>query len=198
MNTNKKVIALIVFVIIVVISFLSSDYRLTPLAAAKVHSDVGKNQVLLGDVDLGWGKVYIFDTDIGLRTVTSTKTSFLWRAPVAVRIEESEDAIKTVGWMSYTNEKGQQVTVLVVEVNDPQVAYIEAGPEDNRVRKEITKGGPTIFSWNKSIQANNGLNAIALSADGSTLYEYRYPKNTNVFRTEDFKWYPASGDNKGL
>ena len=195
MRERKQAIALIIFFVVILSSlFLFSDYRFTPLAAAKAHSDVGKNQTLLGDVDLGWGKGYIFDTDIGLRTVTSTKSSFLWRAPVSVRIEKSEDVIKTVGWMSYTTKEGKQVTVLAVEANDPQVAYIEAGPADNRVRKEITKDGPTIFSWNKAIQANNGLNALALSADGSTLYEYRYPKNTNIFRAEDFRWYKTSGE----
>ncbi|TWH56976.1 hypothetical protein DesLBE_1233 [Desulfitobacterium sp. LBE] len=192
-NFNKLTVAVILVMVLVFGYYFAGDYRVTPLAAAKAHSDVGENAEPLGDVDFGWSKVYILDTDKGPRTVISIKSSLLWRAPVAVHIEKSADPIETVGWMSYTDNRGQ-AAVLAVETTDPQIAFIEAGPKDDRVRKEITEGSPAIFSWHKAIQANNELNAIALSAEGNTLYEYRYPKNTNVFRSEEFKWYSVDGD----
>lgn len=190
---NFKIKVAVVIFIVLVFCFFAGNYRFTPLAAAKAHFDVGKNAVSLGDVDFGWSKVYIFDTANGSRTVISIKSLFLWRAPAAVHFETSTDAIKTVGWMSYTDKRGQ-ATVFAVETTDPQIAFIEAGPEDDIVRKEIEKGSPTIFSWNRAIRSNDELKPIAFSTDGTPLYEYRYPKNTNVFRSEELKWYSVSGD----
>ena len=132
----------------------------------------------LGDVDFGWGKVFVFDTANGPRTVISIKSWFLWRAPAAVHFEKSTDAIRAIGWMSYFDKRGQ-ATVFAVETSDPEISFIEAGPEDDRVRKEIKTGSPTVFSWNRALRSNDELNAIAYSIDDKALYEYRYPKSHN-------------------
>ena len=183
----------LVVIILVSLLFFGVNYRFTPLAAAKAHFDVGNEAVTLGDVDFGWGKVYVFDTDSGPRSVISIKSWFLWRAPAAVHFEPSTDVIRTVGWMSYFDKKGQ-ATVFAVESTDPQIAFVEIGSPNERVRKEITPATPTIFSWNRAIQSNE-LDPVAYSADNKPLFEYRYPKNTSTIRSEDLKWYPVNGDN---
>lgn len=187
----KTKVAIVIFIVLI-FGFFAGNYRFTPLAAAKAHFDVGRNAVSLGDADFGWSKVYIFDTNNGPRTVISIKSLFLWRAPAAVHFQPSIDEIKTIGWMSYIDRRGQ-ATVFAAETSDPEIAFIEAGPPNERIRKEIEVDSPIIFSWNTRVQSND-LKPIALSKDGTPLYEYRYPKNTNVFRSEDLKWYSASGD----
>lgn len=189
---NFKIKVAIVIFIILVFSFFVGNYRFTPLAAAKAHFDVGKYAVSLGDVDFGWSKVYIFDTANGPRTVISIKSLFFWRAPAAVHFEQSTEEIRTIGWMSYLDKKGQ-ATVFAAETSDLKIAFIEAGPPNERIRKEVKVDSPIIFSWNTKVQSND-LKPIALSEDGTPLYEYRYPKNTNVFRSEDLKWYSVNGD----
>lgn len=186
----KILLAVIIFIVLG-FWYFAGNYRFTPLAAAKAHFDVGKDAVSLGDVDFGWGKVYVFDTANGPRTVISIKSWFLWRAPAAVHFEPSTDVIRTVGWMSYFDKKGQ-ATVFAVESTDPQIAFVEIGPPTDRVRKGIKTGSPTIFSWNKAIQFNE-LGPVAFSIDNKPLFEYRYPKNTSIFRSEDLKWYPVNG-----
>ena len=92
--------------------------------------------VSLGDVDFGWSHIYVFNTDNGPRTVISIKSLFLWRAPAAVHFQSSTDEIKTVGWMSYFDKKGQ-ATVFAVETSNPTIAFIEAGPPNERIRKGL-------------------------------------------------------------
>lgn len=191
---GKNIIALIVVIIfIIVFSFHTNGYRTSPLGAAKAHIPERDNLVLLEEVDCSWSKVYVFDTENGSRTAISVKSGFLWNSPVVVRIDKSDDPVKTVGWMSYYG-KENEVTVLAVETTDPQIAYIEAGPTENRIKKEVVKDKLTVLTWDKVIEANNELQAVALAKDGSPLYEYRFPKNTTVFKNEDLKWYSVNGE----
>jgi len=176
-----------------VLIFYISGYRFTPLDAAKAHFDVGENSVSFEDVDFGWGKVYLFKTPKGPRTVIAIKNGFLWRAPAAVHYDQtSSDVINTVGWMSYNDNKGQ-ATVFAVETFDPNIVSVEAGPIGERTTKEVKVGTPIIFSWNNVIQPNE-LKPVALTTNGVPLYEYRYPKNTNGTRNDELKWYPVNGD----
>ncbi|AHF08416.1 hypothetical protein DESME_02215 [Desulfitobacterium metallireducens DSM 15288] len=47
--------------------------------------------------------------------------------------------------MSYNGRQGH-VMAFAVETEDPTVAYIQAGPTTDRVKKEITVKEPVIFS----------------------------------------------------
>lgn len=146
-----------------------------------------------GDVNFGWGEVYLFNTPKGPRSVLAIKSGFLWRAPTAVHFDQTlSDKINTVGWMSYGDSK-HQATVFAVETSDPNVAFVEVGPSGEQLKKEVKVGTPVIFSWNKLIQSGE-LKPIAFLKDGTPLYEYRYPKNTNVISSDDLKWYPVNGD----
>ncbi|MCO1604690.1 hypothetical protein [Desulfosporosinus nitroreducens] len=189
---KSKIILLLIIFLGLCFWFFTGNYHFNPLEAAKAHFDVGKDAVTVGDVDFGWSKVYVFNTARGPRTVISIKSWFLWRAPAAVHLETSTDAIRTVGWMSYTDDKGQ-ATVFAVETSDPNITSVEVGPPNQRIMKDIKVSNPIFFSWNTGMQLSL-LKPIAFSKDGTPLFEYRYPKNTNVTRSEELKWYSVSGD----
>lgn len=194
MKVAFKRITLITIVLLIALGILFSylsGYRFSPYEAAMAHFDMDKSATEFGDVNFQLSRVYLFNTSNGPRTAIATKEGLLWRAPAAVRFSKSSDQIKTVGWMSYNGRQGH-VMVFAVETEDPTVAYIQAGPTTDRIKKEISAKEPVIFSWNKEIDINN-LNPIALSKDGKILYEYRYPKNTTSVSSEDLKWYPVDG-----
>lgn len=167
-----------------------SGYRFTSLDAARAHLDVGKNSVPFEDVDFGWGKIYLFKTPKGPQTTIAIKNKFLWKASTSVYDDQSsQDMINTVGWMSYHDKRGQ-ATIFAVETLDPNIAYVEVGPSNERFKKEITVNIPIIYSWNKAFQLTE-LRPLAFSKDGTLLYEYRYPEN---IRGEGLKWYSVSGN----
>ena len=186
-----KIVLVIAIMIVAIWYCYLGGYRFTPLEAA--HFDIGENSVPFGNVDFGWGKVILFNTPNGPRTVLAIRSGFLWRAPDVCTLDKlSSDKINTVGWMSYNSSKNQ-ATVLAVQSSDPNVAFIEMGSASEQEKKAVKTGTPIIFSWNKLIQFYD-LKPTALSKDGAPLYEYRYPKNTNVISSNDLKWYPVNGD----
>lgn len=183
----------VVFLIVACVSVIAyaAGYRLSPLDAAKAHFDVGQDARLLGEVDFGWSKVYFLDTDDGPKSVIAVKSLVLWRAPVATYANHTENPINTVGSLNYRDNKGQ-LTTFAVKVTDPDIEYIEIGPETHRIKKAVEDDKLIIFSWEEAIN-HNDLNPVALSADGQILYEYRYANNTNIIKLEDLKWYRIGG-----
>ena len=188
-RNNLKMIILVIVGILVIA--YASGYRLSPLNAAKSHFDVGRSAKLLGEVDYGWSIVYFMDTDEGTKTVIAVKSIGLWRAPVATYCLPTEGQINTIGSINYHDDNGQ-ITAFAVQVTEPDVAYIEIGPENHRIKKSVESDNLLIFSWEEAIRFND-LNPIALSADGQLLYEYRYATDTNVIKLEDLKWYRIGG-----
>lgn len=89
--------------------------------------------------------------------------------------------------MSFTSEN-DEITFLSVISNDEEVAYIEVGIEPNIERKEINKGERVSFLFPFSEQIDY-LNPTAFDKDGKRLYYYGFPKDTNVIKTEDYKWH---------
>ncbi len=55
-------------------------------------------------------------------------------------------------------------------------------------RKEVKKGELTTFLFPFSEQLDF-LYPTAFNKDGKKLYYFGYPKDTNVFNNEDFKWH---------
>jgi hypothetical protein len=121
------------------------------------------------------------------QTVLSEKAGVFFRSGVSTNIPYSSDKIQTVGGISVTNENDAS-TLLSVLSYDEEVAYIEAGVEPNIERKEINKGERISFLFPYSEQIDF-LNPTAFNKDGKKLYYYGYPKNTSVFKSEDFKWH---------
>lgn len=90
--------------------------------------------------------------------------------------------------MSYTNNEKEKATILVIENKDENVAFIEAGKEHERNKKDVKKGELVTFVWDEALFSHN-IEPVALSKDNSELYRYGYSLGTTYFRDQDLKWY---------
>ncbi|WP_432664727.1 hypothetical protein R9X47_00610 [Wukongibacter baidiensis] len=187
MKKNRSFIILIIGII----AFLTLiGYRLTAESAAKAHAFLEKDAQKIEEIDFEWGKAYIYKIDDYYRTVLAIRSGFLWRSPVSTslkNVDDKKDDLRTVGLASVTI-KNKSITILAIKNSDKSVAYVEAGPELDRVKKEINPEDIVIFSWDKPFYTHD-IEPIALSKDNEKLYRYGYPEGTNVFRDKDLKWY---------
>ena len=181
---------LIVFLIFVLYLYFSG-YRFTPRQAANAHSFLESDAQIISDVDVGWGHAYIYKVSDYYLTVMATKRGFLWRAPGSTHtrdIKDNNDKIKTIGWMSFTNNKHQIATILVIENKDENVVSIEAGKETQRNKKSIGAGELLTFVWDEVLFSHD-INPVALSKDNRELYRYGHPLGKTTFSYKELKWY---------
>lgn len=186
---KTKIMAVLVVVIGILIFGYINGYRFDGLSAARANAFVPKDSILLDQVNFDWGSIYIFDSQEKPTTAISTKVlGLFWVSRTSVYYYHNEDVIRTVGGVSMNNER-EKATVISVLVNDPQVAYLEAGPGIRRQTKEVKLGEPVTFFWEEVIKWND-LDARAFNGEGDLIYQYRYAKS-NPIRIKDLKWYPA-------
>jgi len=176
-----------------VIYLYFSGYRFSPKQAADSHAFayLEKEAPVVSEVDVGWGHVYVYKCSDYHLTVMAIKNGFLWRAPASVSTKytnDKNDSIRTIGWMSYTNNEKEKATILVIENQDEDVAFIEAGKEFERNIKNAGKGEIVTFVWNEALFQQD-IKPVALSKDSRELYRYGYPLGTTQFRDQDLKWY---------
>jgi len=185
----KKWKLLIPLLIVIVMIFFISGYRLTALSAAKSNSFLSRDAELMEKYDTGSSVIFLFKNDKEeiYQTVHSEKSGVLFRSSASTYIPYNSDKIQTVGGISVTT-KNDETTLLSVISYDEEVAYIEAGVEPYIERKEISKGERVSFLFPFSEQIDF-LYPTAFNKDGKKLYHYGYPKDTNVFNGEDFKWH---------
>lgn len=189
---KKRLQFLLAVVILISGLVYFSGYRLTGLQAAKTNSFVPKDAILLDQVDYSWGSVYILDSsEKPITAISHKKLGFLWVSRASSYFFHNNDPVKTIGGM-IVSDQGKEATVFSVLVNDSQVAFIEAGAEGERQRKNVVLGEPVTFSWDKPIFFHD-LNPLALDQAGNILYEYRYASPTYT-RSEDLKWYAVDSN----
>ncbi|MCT4544476.1 MAG: hypothetical protein N4A63_13095 [Vallitalea sp.] len=100
-------------------------------------------------------------------------------------MDDSSDNIRVIGWGN-----DEKCTVYAIEVFDDNVEYIEMGNEPNRIRQYVNDKHHIIFNWDVQLQWSD-FNGIAYSKNDQSLYELRYPNNTNyINQTHDLRWYP--------
>lgn len=174
---------------VIVLFFFISGYRFTALNAAKSNPLLSKDAKLMEKHNIGSSDIFLFKSDKKqlYQTVLSEKSKVFFRSSALTYIPYSSDPLQTVGGMSVTN-KSNAFTFVSIKSNDGKVAYLEAGKGPNLVRKEIRKGERVSFIFQFSKQIDN-LNLTAFDQDGNKLYYYGYPKDTNIFKTEDLKWH---------
>lgn len=182
----------IVFLVLVLFLYFNG-YRFTPKQAANAHSFLERGAQVISEVDVGWGYAYIYKLPDYYLTVMATKSGFLWRAPISSHTKEvndRDDRVRTIGWMSYRNNEKEKATVLVIENKDENVVAIEAGKEAQRIRKNIENKELVTFVWDEALSLYD-INPVALSKDDRELYRYGYPLWTTAFRDKDLKWYSS-------
>ncbi|MDY0236355.1 MAG: hypothetical protein RBR71_10015 [Gudongella sp.] len=180
-----------IVIIVVLLSLYFTGYRFSPKQAADAHSFSERGSQVIIEVDIGWGYTYIYKLPDSYLTVMATKKGFLWRAPVSTYIKDiniENDKVKTIGWMSYTNNEKEKATIVVIENNDEDVVSIESGKITQRNKKNIGNGELVTFVWDESLFPHD-INPVALSKDNIELYRYGYPLGTTTFIDKDLKWH---------
>ena len=185
----KKVLLVLVSVGIVVMMFLLINNRFTPESAALNSSALTDDFKFVDQHGKGTATVLLFKSDEKeeYRTVFVEKSGLLYRSNGSTYTPYTSDPVQLVGGMSITTEKNA-LTYLSVISNDKNVSYIEAGVEPHVEGKGVSKGERVSFLFPFSEQIEK-LNAVAFDKNGKKLYYFGYPKGTNVFRQEDFKWH---------
>lgn len=192
-NTNQyrtvKSIAVILVLFICVLSILG--YRINPLAAAKANAFIDNDMSLIDELHIDWADIYFFydNKDNMYRTAISEKKLFFYVSHNSVWLyNHKEDLVRTIGSMSYTNDKGKSIIALLIESMDNDVDYIEAKLDNEVVRTKVMTRKPIILSFGNSNRINE-LELIAYNNDDKGLYYYGYPKGTTYLKSEDYKWH---------
>ena len=190
---NRRIILILALILLLLIPFsFISGYRFTPMQALKSNPIIKDDFKIFGEVDREWVKVFLLETQVGIKTATVLKSLISWRCPSVTYLYDDmikDDKVKTVGWTSF-NAKNGQITVFAVRTTDPDVKYIEAGPKLARQRKDIDLTNTVIFVWDEAL---SDLNPIAFNQENKQLYKYMYdPAHPNFIDQKDLKWYQSS------
>ncbi|MNL00159.1 hypothetical protein D3C87_1205810 [compost metagenome] len=181
-NEVKKIFIIFILILCIFgwysyISFIDGT-RFTAIAAAKAQSSVGRDAIVFDQIDLSWGKVFLLNTPNGERTAVVRKKGPLWFSNAVTTFDHvnTSDPVRTVGWLNYQYTgvtPPEEIALIAVLTNDPQVALIEVGEGTERVKKQIKLNKPLLIWWPKAF-IGSSLKPIALSSEGKPLYEYRF------------------------
>jgi hypothetical protein len=201
MKTKNKVVTLFIIILCIIgwYSYFSliGGTRFTAIAAAKAQSSVGKDAIVFDQLDLPWGKVFLLDTPNGERTAVVRKKGPLWFSNFVTTFDHANttDPVRTFGWLNYQYTgvtPPEEIALIAVITNDPQVALIEVGEGTERVKKQIKLNKPLLIWWPKAF-IGSSLKLLALSSEGKPLYEYRFAQG-NVTDSTTLKWYPIKNN----
>lgn len=187
----KKLLLLIPIALIVFIFLYVSGYRFTAKSATEAHSFLKKDSTLIQKVESNLGELFVYKTKDYYITIVPEKIGLLFRASsntTTQDINDKSDKIRTIGWASglYSDKSG---TVMVIEVQDVRIAYIEAGSELQRIKKSVIKGENLIFEWDKRYFVHE-INPIAYSENGEKLYLYGYdPATPDFIDQKELRWH---------
>jgi hypothetical protein len=185
----KKLRFIIPLLFVIIFILFISGYRFTALSAANNNSFLTKDDELIDEFDTGKSQIFLYKNEKeGIyRTVLTERTAFLYYSNSSTFIPNNTNLIRTIGGMSVTS-KNDEFSLLVVESYDKEVAYIEAGKEENRIRKYVKDGERIHFLFPYSIQIDL-LNAVAANKDDEVLYYFGYPGNaTHINLNKDLIW----------
>lgn len=187
----KKLFLLVATTVLVFIFITISGYRFTAKGAVKAHPFLEKDSKLVEMVKSKYSDVYVYSVKDYYLTIVPQKKGFLWVAPssnTTKDINDKNDKVRTIGWDSYSHSSKLMI-VMVVEVLDDKVFYIEAGPESDRIKKKVENGKYIIFEWEKAYFVHD-VNPIALSESGDKLYMYGYnPLTPNFLDGKELRWH---------
>ncbi|QOR67326.1 hypothetical protein IM538_04080 [Cytobacillus suaedae] len=184
----KKWLFIVPLLVVIILIFMISGYRFTALSAAKSHAFLPADAELLEQHDTGSSVIVIFksDKEEKYRTLLAEKKGMFYICRHSTFTPYRSDSIQTFGGFSFIT-KNDEASVFSVISYDEEVAYIEAGVEPNRERKEIRTGVPVTFIFSYSKQLDQ-LNPVATNKEGEELYYYGY---LNLY--EDIKWHKIDG-----
>lgn len=170
----------------------ATGVRSSPLQAAAASRYVDEQSLLLGEAEMGSYKVFFYENDDKYRTILTQKALFFfWKNSSSSWANKTDDKVKLAGWSSMTvTGKETGVTAIPVQSYDHQVAYLEMGPPEERIRLEAPYGKTAVFGWSRAIRWND-LNGIAYSAEGHPLYKLGYETVNNLIKPDELRWLPV-------
>ncbi|WP_342440549.1 hypothetical protein MHB65_12630 [Lysinibacillus sp. FSL K6-0075] len=173
-----------------VVIFIFSGYRLTPLSPGKANPFVTNDYELVDKYEMDSSSFYLFKSDAKKEyiTVDVNQKNFIYRSSASTSIPYSNDLLQTIGGFSIRYEdKG--ATLFVVLSNDEKVTSIGIQTGNKDEIKNITKGETIHFLLPFSKQIDQ-LNAIAYDKEGNALYYYGWNEG-NI--KSDLKWHKLKG-----
>jgi hypothetical protein len=194
LRLRKVLIYIGIILILSITALIAYGYvqgiRFDAQQTANINRYVDEKSVLLGEVEINSYKVFFYENEDKYRTIITEKAYFVWKNGNSFWANKNDDKVKLVGWCSMTGtESGKGVTAIPVQSYDKQVAYIEMGPEGDRLIKDVAYGKTSIFAWDKAIRWND-LNAIAYSSSNKPLYKLGYEIVNNHINTDELRWLP--------
>lgn len=185
----KKGIFVIIISGIIVLFMTVNGYRFTPESAAESSGGLTKDFERIDTHEIGSDTVVLYKSDAKkeYRTVLAEKSGWLYKSYTSSYVPYNSDPLRLVGGISVTTENNA-LTYMNILSMDEDVSYIEAGIEPYVRRQEISKGERISFLFPFSEQLEN-LNPVAYDHNGKKLYYFGYPKDTNQFSDEEFKWH---------
>lgn len=187
----KVIVGLFLVTLLIILLNLVGGRRFTPIEAIKSSSFIKGDIKIFGEIDRSWVKAYLLEAQNGVKTAVIERKGLMWSCPSVTYFYDDiikNDKVKTVGWASIAKNR-KQITVFAVQADDPNVKFIEAGPNSDRQRKSIALNETIIFTWDKLL-LNNDINAIAFDEDNQQVYKYGYnPEYLNFTNLKDLRWY---------
>jgi hypothetical protein len=186
------VLGIIVLCVLYIYISFAAGYRLSPMQAAKANDDILGDAELIEEIDLGWGKCYLFQTPDQFLVADCEKDGLLWRCPLTSHGDRrADDGLATLAYFGWAKAENKVFTIFAIENTDPQVAYIEAGPGLERSRQAATLDTIVVFQWTYTRISVRDLAAHALDAEGRVIYEYRYADRGRA-DNRVLLWYPVN------
>lgn len=166
--------------------------RFAARQAAQSSRYVDEKSVLLADMQVNSYRLFFYENDDKYRTILTHNILGVWKLNGnSFWANKTDDAVKLVGWCSLEDpEKGLGIMAVPVQSFDAHVAYIEMGPQDDRIKIDVAPGDLAIFSWCYSLRWND-LDGVAYDADGRPLYELGYEVNGGTIKPNELRWLPV-------
>lgn len=177
--------------VLVSLSLYWGGYRTNGLNAARANSFVPKDAILVDQVNYDWGNVYIFNSkEKYVTAISNKKCGFLWLSRYSTYVFHNSDTdpVRTVGGVTVA-DGDERATVYTAVVTDPEVAWLEVGPEGYKQRKNVVLRETMTFSWETSLNWLE-LKPKALNEEGKVLYEYTFAR-PNYTDINELRWYPV-------
>lgn len=167
------------------------ESRRSPLDVAESRSVIEQPYQVVYEADFDHARLYLLKTADEYQTVWCSRDLFRWTSHMAQSTPfAGAEPILTVSSMSFSKGDAFSLTFFAVVVSDKSICYIEAGPAEERVRREVANGGLVLFTWQAHSSQFQELPPLALSSAGEVLYRYEArPTGGTIRLPDDFKWY---------
>ena len=168
-----------------------SESRRSPLDVAESRSAIEQPYQVLYQAGFDRVRLYLLKTPDEYKTVWCNRDLWGWRGFAIKSVPRTDpESILTASYDHFSLDDDPGVTFLAVEVSDTSVSFIEAGPPDDRAKREVPEDGMVFFLWQGRRLQDYELAPLALSAIGETLYQYEQrPVNGAITFPGSLKWW---------